>query len=226
MCPHAGGASVHRARADSGGDVLSYAVSGINYHRRIVGVREICARQGRPRAAKGPDPETYPESVAVHKPADKSLSIADDQRRLAALAVSCFAANPVQVEAVLRAVHERQGRGEDADLLAALTAAKLITSAQADSLRRAATMPKADDEASTRKATKIDRTAPAVEVPPQVGPFRILRRLGRGGMGSVFLAFDTRENRQVALKILVADQAPKSNVLQRFQRLSCSRSLV
>src|ERR1044071_5984161 len=35
-----------------------------------------------------------------------------------------------------------------------------------------------------------------------VGPFRIMRMLGRGGMGDVYLAEHTGQNREVALKLL------------------------
>jgi serine/threonine protein kinase len=39
------------------------------------------------------------------------------------------------------------------------------------------------------------------DIPEDLGPFRILRRLGEGGMGAIYLAEDTRLGCRVALKV-------------------------
>ena len=54
--------------------------------------------------------------------------------------------------------------------------------------------------------------------PATIGPFRIERELGRGGMGEVFLATDTRLDRKVAIKALPAHVAQDPDRLARFQR--------
>jgi len=54
--------------------------------------------------------------------------------------------------------------------------------------------------------------------PAAVGPFKIERELGRGGMGEVYLARDTRLDRQVAIKALPAHLAQDPDRLGRFQR--------
>src|ERR1043165_7731905 len=50
-----------------------------------------------------------------------------------------------------------------------------------------------------------------------LGPFKIQSLLGKGGMGEVFSALDTRLDRKVALKILPPDFASDSDRLRRFQ---------
>lgn len=56
------------------------------------------------------------------------------------------------------------------------------------------------------------------EAPQQVGDYRIVRELGRGGMGVVYEAEHGAMRRRVALKVLHARPASRGNDLQRFQR--------
>ena len=64
--------------------------------------------------------------------------------------------------------------------------------------------------------------APQTENPPdapgQIGPYRIIRELGRGGMGVVYLAQHDPLNRPVAIKLLRGDAAPDR--VSRFRRES------
>ncbi|MGH7177592.1 MAG: protein kinase domain-containing protein [Tepidisphaeraceae bacterium] len=55
-------------------------------------------------------------------------------------------------------------------------------------------------------------------VPATIGSFRILGELGRGGMGEVYLATDTRLDRQVAIKALPTDLAADPDRMLRLQR--------
>ncbi len=51
-----------------------------------------------------------------------------------------------------------------------------------------------------------------------LGPFRILRELGHGGMGAVYEAIDTRLDRPIALKVMLSEYASKAIAKERFLR--------
>ncbi|HLQ39146.1 MAG TPA: serine/threonine-protein kinase [Planctomycetota bacterium] len=59
-------------------------------------------------------------------------------------------------------------------------------------------------------------TPPAI--PERLGEFRLLRRLGSGGMGVVFLAVQEPLNREVALKLVRPEQLFFPGARERFQR--------
>src|SRR5688572_17182606 len=52
----------------------------------------------------------------------------------------------------------------------------------------------------------------------QLGPYRIDRDIGRGGMGVVYLAEDLRLGRRVALKALPQDVAANPELRERLRR--------
>jgi serine/threonine protein kinase len=56
-----------------------------------------------------------------------------------------------------------------------------------------------------------------IAAPRELGGYRIVRELGRGGMGTVYEAVQTRPSRTVALKLIRPDLASES-VLKRFEQ--------
>src|SRR5687768_9982647 len=66
--------------------------------------------------------------------------------------------------------------------------------------------------------------APAFRAPAEPGDlgrlagYRVLKLLGRGGMGAVYLALDEGLQRQVALKVMLPRYAANADASERFRR--------
>jgi eukaryotic-like serine/threonine-protein kinase len=149
--------------------------------------------------------------------------------RAARLAVARYGAEPGSVQEVLQAVMAAHVRGEAADLFDALVTADLLSARQAQDLRSGLDQtqvdPETDDNLKDRRAQKRDELKPNGQAVheqlgqlPRIAGFQILRRLGEGGMGAVFLAYEVQAQRQVAVKVLAPEHASVQGSLDRFRR--------
>jgi hypothetical protein len=71
--------------------------------------------------------------------------------------------------------------------------------------------------AETSHGMTIDPTGTIPRL-PEIPGYRVLRRLGRGGMADIFLAVQQSLQREVALKVLTFDAAVTDEQVKRFER--------
>ena len=60
-------------------------------------------------------------------------------------------------------------------------------------------------------------TESPLESGTNIGRYKILSKIGAGGMGEVYRAFDPRLNREVAIKVLPASFSNNEERLRRFE---------
>ena len=81
--------------------------------------------------------------------------------------------------------------------------------------------PQPDDDAASFDGSSEGvplGLAPGPRLPSSVGAYELLSRLGRGGMGTVYLARHTSLDRHVAVKLLPSLPAQNAEFVARFQR--------
>jgi formylglycine-generating enzyme required for sulfatase activity/predicted Ser/Thr protein kinase len=81
-------------------------------------------------------------------------------------------------------------------------------------------------KSDTKKEKAASNTNPFPVLPAEFGRYRILRQLGRGGMGAVYLAQDTQLGRQVALKVPFFDASESPQRVERFVREARSAAIL
>jgi len=70
---------------------------------------------------------------------------------------------------------------------------------------------------SLRQFANGEEPGPALAAGTRLGPYEIVSRIGAGGMGEVYRARDTRLNRTVAIKILLASYLDSDAARKRFE---------
>jgi serine/threonine-protein kinase len=163
------------------------------------------------------------------------------ENQAAALAVSRFGADSKHVEQVLQQVQQARARGQNPDLLGVLVSQKLLTLVQAEALRHelvpnlAQMETQEDSNSNTFPGPSMTPLPNGSKDPPPtssgyhlrtLGEYRLLRRLGQGGMGSVYLGYEDGQKRQVAIKVLSDQLASNKAYVERFYREAKSGALL
>jgi serine/threonine protein kinase len=168
--------------------------------------------------------------------------LTESEKRAATMAVSRFGADRAKVQQAVAAAVRAQENGGTSSLLDILVLDNLLTQAQAQELRfsldatqidpTTAAAPNGSEKPEPAPVTPQRNGVPkapvanAAEEQSVLGDYRLLRRLGEGGMGAVFLGYNEKADRRVAIKVLPTQQAANPAAVDRFYREAKSGRLL
>ena len=152
--------------------------------------------------------------------------------------MSRYGADRARVKEAARAALQAQAGGQAVHFLNTLVSRNLLSPSQANELRRALDVTRIDlngprlsargaNGASSAKDRELDTTQEGDALqsdldpepdPRRVGNYQILRKLGEGGMGSVYLGYQEAESQYVAIKVLPRQLASDQAYVERFER--------
>jgi len=127
---------------------------------------------------------------------------------------------PESMQQLEKLFHEAAGLGrqERADFMARVRDSNPDLVAELESLIAAHERPDGfiDSPVYETAAESIAKAQPALVAGQVVGHYQIIAPLGKGGMGEVYLASDTKLDRKVALKLLPVEFTNHKDLLRRF----------
>lgn len=147
-----------------------------------------------------------------------------EAQRVARLAIQRFGVDPRRLKELFAQLRQSQRAGAETDLLAAMLRARLVTVDQAELLRHSLARTRiAPAVKAVAAGTRASETATEVQItlpvaPTKIGGYRVLRKLGEGGMGEVYLVQDDHNGQTMAMKILTMQLAANPAFVERFHR--------
>jgi serine/threonine-protein kinase len=152
--------------------------------------------------------------------------LTDSERRAILLAVTRSAADSNLARKAFQAALATWTGDDVRALLESLVQQKLLTSPDAEELAVELVAARVWPEDQTLSPASDATLVPDGALPRHFGGYRILRKLGQGGMCSVYLGFAEGQDQPVAIKILPEQLANRQSAVDRFYREAKSGALL